>query len=499
MTNIIAAWKASRRPPGEADTRYTAATVRASDTVDGRYSTLNPRDFGRVARAVTGSIWNAATIVSRAAAAGQIKLYRPVKGGSKRGKRVGKHAADFLRGCGEIKPHAKAMAYASNAADIEEVLDHPALELLHNPDPTTTSADFFLSLYWFREVAGSAFVWTGGDSPKGLYLLLPQHTRPLIDKRLGLTGYHTGRSDSDTLVLPMEQVVVSRWMVDPFNPYLGISWVDSVAAYSDMENAAITSEVHRWRNSAQPGMIVKAPGSYSPDQMVQLSEAFNRKGGAFNAGRVTLIREGVEIVQPNSKPHELNYEKGLVQCESAIYRHAGVPDPIWKMNDAIQSNAAQGSIQWKGEVYNRQKAVASDLTEWLLPMFGVQPGEMWFAYENPVQEDVTAAANRMLGAFTAGCVTVNEVRAVLGLDPVDDSSNTMGRPAPMFPTAPMQEEEDDEDESEDQQTPTGGDNPDAPAGDGPGGGGAPKVATMTPSQRIKATLPSLAVKAASLN
>lgn len=430
IRELIDAFKATRRPPTEADTRYVAATVRTSETIEGKVNTLNPRDYARVGRAVTGSIWNAATIIAREAAAGEIKLYRKASG---KGRRVSKSAAAFLRGDGgTIRPAAKAMTYANEAEDIEEVTDHPALSLLRDPDPSTTSADFFTALYWFREVAGSAYIWTGGDKPTGLYLLLPQFTRVILDDKQGVTGYHYGRNETDTVMVPTSQVVASRWMPDPFNPYLGVSWVDSIKGYGDMEDAAIASEIHRWRNSAQPGMIVRV-NNYAPDQMGQLAEAMRRKGGPFEAGKVTIINgsaEDIEIVQPNSKPHELNYERGIIQCEAAIYRAAGVPEPIWKMNDAIQSNAAHGSKVWMQSIYARQKAVASDLTEWLLPMFGVEPGEMWFAYPNPVVEDVASKATLLLAGFQAGVARVNEWRAVVGLDPVDDAENTLGKTIP---------------------------------------------------------------------
>jgi hypothetical protein len=427
IRELIDAFKATRRPPTEADNRYVAATVRVSETIEGKVNTLNPRDYGRVGRAVTGSIWNAATIIAREAAAGEIKLYRPANG---TGRRVSKSAASFLRGDGgTIRPAAKAMTYANEAEDIEEVTDHPALSLLRDPDPSTTSADFFTALYWFREVAGAAYIWTGGETPTGLFLLLPQFTRVILDDKQGVTGYHYGRNDTNTATLPTSQVVASRWMPDPFNPYLGVSWVDSIKGYGDMEDAAIASEIHRWRNSAQPGSIVRV-NNYTPDQMAQLAEAMKRKGGPFEAGKVTIINgsaEDIEIIQPNSKPHELNYERGIIQCEAAIYRAAGVPEPIWKMNDAIQSNAAHGSKVWMQQIYARQKAVASDLTEWLLPMFGVEPGEMWFAYPNPVVEDVASKATLLLAGFQAGVARVNEWRAVVGLDPVDDEDNTLGR------------------------------------------------------------------------
>jgi len=437
--------KALRRPVTETDQRYVGATVRTGEEVSGKYDTLNQRDAVRVGRASVGTIAVACNLLANACARGELKLYRKAR-------------------------TSKASKSMGQDDESEEVLVHPVLDLLKDPDPSMTSAEWFKLLYWYREAAGIAYIWTGGDTPTGLYLLAPQYTRPVLDHREGVTHYRYGRENSRPLEVPASQVVVTRYKPDPMNPMLASTWQDAVWHYADMESAAVTSELARWKNGGQYGMILGVPKESTDDYVKQVTMAVRQKGGPTNAGSALVLREPT-VIQANSKPHEMNYAAGLERAEKAIYDAAGVPESVWRMNDANRASATTGNAEWGRVVYERQCAVASDLTEWLLPMFKVKPGEMWFEYENPVTEDVTAAATRMIGAFTAGCVTVNEVRAVLGLDPVDDSSNTMGRPAPMFPTAPMQEEEDDEDETEDQQTPASGDNPDATGGDGPGGGG----------------------------
>lgn len=408
LLNFISdAFKAVRRPPNQGERAYIGATVRTGEEVLGRYDTTNPRDMACVSRAITGSIFNAAALIARAAARGEIKLYRVASGSAKKSK--------------------ARKAYAQDDTESEEVTDHPAIDILRDPDPLMSCSDVFQLIYWYREVCGHCVLWTGEGTPSGLYILHPQWTRPILDKSEGVTGYNYGRENIRPMRVPQAEVVVSKWMVDPFAPWQGTSWVRSIERYGDLEDAAVAAEVARWKNSGQYGMVLKAPAGYTDNQIKQAEAALRSRGGPLSAGRALVLRD-IELIQSATKPHEMNYLPGLQQAEAAIYRAAGIPDPTWKMNDAIQSNAAEGGLQWQRAIYERQCRVAEDLTEWFLPMFGVEPGEMWFEYENPVEEDKDAEAARLAVAFQAGACYLNEYREVLDLEPVDDALNTMGSP-----------------------------------------------------------------------
>ena len=424
--------KAMRREPTEVDREYTASTIRTGDELQNTQASTNPKDFARVGRALAGSVYNAATLVAREAAKGEMKLYRKKSG---------------VRG-------AKAMQ-ANASEDVEQVTDHPVLDLLHDPDPSTTYCDFMTLVYWYREVTGKAYIWVGGEKPVGLFLLHPQYTKPIVKKGIGIEEFLYGRDNLTPMRVPASQVVVTRYMPDPFAPWDGVSWVNSIEQYADMENAAVMSEVQRWKNSGQYGMIVKAPASYNDQQLKQLESSLRGKGGPLAAGRALIVRD-LEVVEAGSKPHEMNYLEGLEQAERAIYRAAGVPEAIWKLNDANLASASAADPIWQRNVFERQQRVAQDLTEWLLPMFGIEPGTMWFAYDNPSQDDVELQTNRMAAGFTNGAVYLNEYRQALGLNPLPEEQNVLGKPQPMpmMPSAPIpvqeiEEPEEEEVESED--------------------------------------------------
>jgi hypothetical protein len=150
--------------------------------------------------------------------------------------------------------------------------------------------------------------------------------------------------------------------------------------------------------------------------MKQAEAALRAKSGPFAAGRALIIRDA-EMVQASAKAHEMGYITGIEQAEKAIYRAAGIPEAIWKLNDANLAGAKIGERLLMRSCYKRMRRVAEDLTVFLLPMFGEQPGDMWFGYENPDIEDQQIEAQIMGAAFAAGVVSEDEYRRVLYLPP----------------------------------------------------------------------------------
>lgn len=414
--------KAAKREPTEMDGRYTAASIRLGEEHSAISATaINQVDFNRVARAIQGSIWNASSIIATECASHPLRLYRKSGAGKQVGKAVPvpERQQAFLKGRRSMRPTAKMVSMASAAGDVQEVTQHPALQLLADPDPMTTASDFLTMLYWYRETAGKAYVWTGQPTkagPAGLYLLHPQFTQAVLDRKNMVKAYRYGRETTSILEVPAEQVIFSPYQRDPFRPWEGISWLHSVEHYADAENAALVTEVQRWKNAGQPGFILKVPMTYTDQQMRQAEAALRSKGGPFAAGRALIIREA-ELVQSAAKTNEMGYVAGLEQSERAIYRAAGIPEAIWKLNDSNLAGAKLGERLLTRACMKRMCRVAEDLTAYLLPMFGEEPGTMWFAYEDPDLEDQQIEAGVMSQAFAAGVVDADEYRKVLYLPP----------------------------------------------------------------------------------
>jgi phage portal protein BeeE len=444
---IPGAWVSASLIPGESSTSYNNQNT--------------GRDYELVTRGITGTAYRAATINATVLSGQTLRLFRKTGTGiAKAGrkvvdKRIVKHATNR----GRVKSLiGKAATYANRAGDeVEEVLDHPVLDLLQNPDPIYTGSMWLHMLFWFKEVAGRAYLYVGekvNGVPVSAYILPSQFAWPMLSDTGFIAGYYYGRNRSDPMRIAAEDVVYLRQHGSPVHPAGGMSWLFSVMAETDMEAAALQAEAQRWLNGGMPGMVFKAAPTTTDAQMRQINAHLNQSTrGVGKAGSILLLRD-TELVQYATKPHEMQYVEGITTTEKRIYDAAGIPEPIYRLNSANLASATVANAQYmRYTIAPRLATLAGELTELLLPHYGVEPGEMWFCFDDPTQDDQIALATELRAAEAQGIITPNEYRAVMDLEALPDEANLMRyrqteAPAPMgiFGAGPPAKAEDMPDE-----------------------------------------------------
>ncbi len=427
---IPGAWVSASLIPGESSTSYNNQNT--------------GRDYELVTRGITGTAYRAATINATVLSGQTLRLFRKTGTGiAKAGrkvvdKRIVKHATNR----GRVKSLiGKAATYANRAGDeVEEVLDHPVLDLLQNPDPIYTGSMWMHMLFWFKEVSGRAYLYVGekvNGVPVSAYILPSQFAWPMLSDTGFIAGYYYGRNRSDPMRIAAEDVVYLRQHGSPVHPAGGMSWLYSVMAETDMEAAALQAEAQRWLNGGMPGMVFKAAPTTTDAQMRQINAHLNQSTrGVGKAGSILLLRD-TELIQYGTKPHEMQYVEGITTTEKRIYDAAGIPEPIYRLNSANLASATVANAQYmRYTIAPRLATLAGELTELLLPHYGVEPGDMWFCFDDPTQDDQIALATELRAAEAQGIITPNEYRAVMDLEALPDEANLMRyrqteAPAPM--------------------------------------------------------------------
>lgn len=415
MSRIAQAWKAlvARDPRRTALVVQTMGQtqLRRADLVE-PMSPSDVRDTALVLRGLRGTAAHAAMLNAVAASGCKLRLYRPGNAG-----RITVARKAWLAGAGQLRPNVKAMD-AVASGDVEEVVDHPAAQLIRDPDPVLGTTNFFMYTYFMLELAGRMYWQKVRDNgvPVGLVAQAPHCVRIIADEQTLIKGYRIG-VQSPGIVVESEDVVYVRYMPHPFNPLQAYTWLESVIVDTDCEAAALEAERARWNNGGQPSMIFEAPAGWDEDKLSRVREQLSRDiSGVLNAGMpfvTTLKRQAGDVA-----PHEMNYVQGLDKARERIYAAAGVPDSVYKVGDSNRASATVGHPQWLTQtIVPRLNVVAEMLTERLLPDF---PGtEGWFfAYDNPVQKEVSEELNRLKVAFDSGAATPNQMATLLGYENV---------------------------------------------------------------------------------
>lgn len=412
---------------------WVAASLTPGESGTSRWNNNTGRDYDLVSRGVTGTAWRAASINATVISGQTLRLYRRAGVSDGVGEKVSdRQRVKYLTGRGTVRPLVgKSMVYASRAGDqIEEVTDHPVLDLLQNPDPVYTGPLWLWMLSWFKEIAGRAYVFVGERNgvgyPISAYILPSEYAWPMLDDTGLIAGFYYGRNRSSPMRIDAADVLYLRQHGSPVHPAGGVSWLSSVIPETDMEAAALQAEAARWTNGGMPGMVFKAHPQTTDAQMTQINAHLAQSiRGVAKAGNFLLLRD-TELEQYGTKPHEMQYVEGITCTEKRIYDAAGIPEPIYRLNSANLASATVANAQYmRYTIAPRLAVLAAELTELLLPQFGMTPGDFWFAHDDPVQDDQIALAAELRAAEMQGLVTPNEYRRIMDLEALPDEANAL--------------------------------------------------------------------------
>lgn len=419
---------------------WSEATVRTGEATASRFSSSYGSSVNEatIARAKAW-VYICANANATACAGQTMRLYRKA-GKSRKAKRITERTrAKYLH---SPAVGGKAMMYAEQAGDVEEIIDHPAITLLRNPSEWYRGTDFFRLLFMWRELCGNSFVGLVGATngePESMLPLMPQHVRiqPSLEMLVG--GYWYGRAAERVTFLEPDEVIHHKFAPSPFDPYNGIGPLYAVLAEADLDAATTADETARWLNGARPDFVAKLPkGTPLAEREAFKANINSQHRGPNNAGKFLVVTEA-EIEPLSWSMKEMEYVASRENVRERIMASFDIPESRFKMNDANRASSLTGDVQYMRDgIRPRLIQDAENWTEALLPKFGIEPGEMWFAYDNCVPGDDSALATTNAALVTAGIRTVNEARNELGDDASDDPSADVLR-SPQTTPAPYQD------------------------------------------------------------
>lgn len=312
---------------------------------------------------------------------------------------------------------------ASPWGRIEEIEDHPLLELIERPNPWQGQAAFFESLVGFLLLSGNSYVLAVGPErgmPRELYLLRPDRVQVLPDERNLVRGYRYTVNG-----IPHDYVngeVLHIRLFHPRNDWYGLSPVEAAARHVDQDNAATAWNTALLQNMARPPGALVTEHNLEETQFRRLQEQIEQRySGAKNAGRPLLLEGGLDWKQFGLSPADMDWLNGQKLSGRRIASVFGVPpELIGDSESKTYSNYKEArKALYQETVLPLLDRIRDDLNAWLVPRFGQR---LWLDYDRDeieaIQEDRETVWRRAIDAVKAGVITPNEARAMLGYDEV---------------------------------------------------------------------------------
>lgn len=314
-------------------------------------------------------------------------------------------------------------------ADVDEIVEHPLLELLAKPcmDGETSLLSRFELLELTQlslEVLGRAYwliVRNAIGVPSGLWPLAAEHVRPIVEpggRRL-LSSYEwTGGAEPKTLAPGDVIAFRAADLADPF--FGGMSPTKAIFARLGLTQLYLRQQTALLENRARPDVVIspnQPEGLLGDAEARRLEDAFHRRFQGDGAGGVFVCRDSLKV-DPVAYPARDLGE--LAESQASVEQIARAFDVPLSMlhRDANRASAEQGRMQHASEaIAPRLARIADRLNQSLVPLFDPS-GRLFLKFDDPARESEELRLRLRATNLRLGFTTINEERAEEGWPPV---------------------------------------------------------------------------------
>ena len=336
-----------------------------------------------------------------------------------------------------LKPNGDVMA------------NHPINVLFNNPNPRVQSGSYFIHLWaMLDEIYGETFWYSAKGETTGrtkeVYLLPPERVEVVVHNG-ELLGYVLHKADGNQVPFEIDEIYHDK-RPNPFNEWRGMSVLERAAVYVDTEISTSHFTLNYIRNSGSPSGIVSLP-AMSGDVFRQFTQQWRENyEGPENAGKTAFIRgEEAKFQAVGATLKDIDQKITREMAKEDVLMMLDMPRELlgWSKDGGLGRNTyeaayyvfADGKLE---PMMRRLDRIYEHLASGMKDGRAVQSQVIDITHESPVPEDKEHKLLRQEKG-TNLWMTVNESRALDGLDPIDGGDELKPRVPVAAP--PQQEEE----------------------------------------------------------
>lgn len=300
-----------------------------------------------------------------------------------------------------------------------EVLEHPLLDLLAQPNPIMTSRQFRFTLVTHLELTGMAFALVINNAlgrPAELWPLNPADLLEIqtgTDTRQAITGFKFSLPGGSSAVFAPGEVLYLRHP-SPLSLVYGMSPIAAMAHAFDIDLAVRVYQRNFFRNSARPEVVLSTDQRLTEDEARRLLTRWNQKHqGLAHVFEPTLLDAGLKVQPLAYSAKDFEFMALANWTQDNILAAYGVPaGKLGLVKDVNRANAVGIDITFNSECIRPRLDLFEDaFAGFLLPRYGQG---LLLRHDNPVPSDRAQALKEAMAQLDRGVVTINEVRASLG-------------------------------------------------------------------------------------
>lgn len=314
---------------------------------------------------------------------------------------------------GDVVSYSKSLKGATKAVPaLEELENHPLLDLLYAPNPFMTKDEFIEMAFLHMELAGEAFWMVMRDTrgvPIELWPLMPHLIQIIPDSEKFIKGYLYQTPSGKKMPLDVDDVIHHKYS-NPLDLYRGMSVVMAAARAVDTDAHAADWNRNFFQNSAMPSMSLSTDGTLSDQVFERLKQEWDtRFGGTANAHKVAILEEGLKATPLMINQKEMDFlESRKFNRDQilALFRVSAAILGIQENSNRATAEAAEFTFA-KRVIKPKMMRMVNRITEDLAIQFDTK---LIVGFADPVPEDKEFKLKEKQAAANTW-KTVNEIRA----------------------------------------------------------------------------------------
>jgi HK97 family phage portal protein len=367
-----------------------------------------------------GTAWTCASLNASVCANHPPRLYVATHPGQPAAKALtrplGRPEEERLRAQKSLPPRQ------ARARKIEEVLEHPLLDLLRQVNPIHNGFDLWELTQLYLEVHGRAFWYLHFHPvlkiPEEIWILPAQGVTPRRQADSGnpIDWYEYGSGSAGQRFSP-EEILFFRFP-DPRDPYLGglsplracFEQVALASDFAETKKAVI-------ENQAIPSAVIAPAEVIGENERARLESQWNQKFRRGGAGRVLVAETNLKVQLLQHSLGDLAALAEMKATKEDIANAFHVPLSFLTSETNLANLQAAEHQHLSQAIAPRLTRRDQKLNEQLIPLYD-PTGRLFLASDDPVPANGELLLRERALDLKYGVVTINEVRSQRGLPPL---------------------------------------------------------------------------------
>lgn len=377
-----------------------------------------PKDWPSLVAQYKGWVYACATRNAQAVSQVPLRLYVITKRNDPKPKVMTREADQLVihnlttsRG-----PYIRNMV--QHAIHVDEVLEHPFLELMATANPTMDGVEVLHMLQLYQELIGNAFLYKIKDALNTVREIWPlmSHKISIVPSKTSFVSHYEYGDGPNPVTLKPAEIAHFRFP-NPKSMYIGMSPLEAAATSVVMQDHMDTYEDGLFKNNARPDQVLIPNLPIPVDASKRLEAEFNRRvKGPSRAGRTIAMPFGVDLKQLSFSPKELSFLMGRKTTRDDVSCIYDIPSTLLAPDQGNRGkDEAAEYMHAKYGIMPRCKRMEQRLNQDVVSEYD---GRLFCAFDNPVPEDKEFRLKQRTADLRSAKCTINEVREDEGLEPV---------------------------------------------------------------------------------